>query len=55
MTYPAPDYRPDWNLRDAIPKRGIPWYVFVLGIAAVAVVVLTVVGFWIAGSAAPYR
>jgi hypothetical protein len=51
MTYPAPDYRPRWD--DAIPKRSIPWYVVVLGIAAIAVLVLTALGFWIAGSVAP--
>jgi hypothetical protein len=51
MTYPAPDYRPRWD--DSVPTRGIPWYVVVLGIAAIAVLVLTAVGFWIAGSVAP--
>ena len=54
MTQPAPDYRSQWDRLDyTIPKRGVPWYVVVLGIAAIAVLILTVMGFWIAGSAAP--
>ena len=54
MRSPAPDYRSQWDQLDyKIPKRAIPWYVVVLGIAAIAVLVLTAVGLWIAGSAVP--
>lgn len=54
MAQPAPDFDRDWNRLDyRIPKQGIPWYVVVLGITAVALAVLTVVGFWIASTAAP--
>ncbi len=54
MTYPAPDYRSQWDRTDyRIPKKGVPWYAVVLGITAIALVVLTIVGFWIAGAAAP--
>jgi hypothetical protein len=54
MTYPAPEYRSQWDRRDyRVPKKGIPWYVVLLGITAIALVVLTVVGFWIASSSVP--
>jgi hypothetical protein len=50
----APNYGSEWDRADyRVPKRGIPWYAIVLGITALALVVLTIVGFWIAGSAAP--
>lgn len=50
----APNYGSDWDRTDyRVPKRGIPWYAIVLGITAIALVVLTIVGFWIASTAAP--
>jgi hypothetical protein len=53
MSQPVPGYGP-WQSDDVrIPKRGVPWYVIVLGLTAIAVLVLAVVGFWIAGSTIP--
>ena len=50
----APNYGSHWERYDyRVPKRGIPWYAIVLGITAVALIVLTIAGFWIAGTAAP--
>jgi hypothetical protein len=49
MSQPVPGYDRWQRDDDAIPKQRMPWYVLVLGIAAVAILVLTIVGFWIAG------
>jgi hypothetical protein len=54
MTYPAPDFPSQWERDDyRIPKKGIPWYAVILGITAIALVVLTILGFWIASSSVP--
>jgi hypothetical protein len=54
MTHPAPEYRSQWDRADnRIPKKSVPWYAVVLGITAIALVVLTVLGFWIASSSVP--